>query len=286
MTAKLLLGKDILNAYKEKIREDLHLLRSQCLQPSVTTLYDPAAAASSVYVRSQRSLFHELGITHQTIEIDKKKSQDDVEELIKKLNNDRRVTGICVLTPLPESIDTFHIISSIRPEKDIEGTHPYHLGRLMYEYHIPSPCAARAAVELLKAGAPNLKGLEISIIGHSAVVGKPIALFLLHSQTDAATPAICHIATRNIREHTQQADVIIVAVGKPNLIRGDMIKPGAIVIDIGINKLNGAIVGDVNFEEAKKVCSVITPVPGGVGPATNAMLLENIVACAKLQLLR
>lgn len=283
MTAELLYGKPIVAAIKARMAGEIAALRARGIAPSVAAIHCPASGAARLYGKMQKSLCDEMGIAYATREIDATFGEERIASIIRELNDDPAVTGITLHMPLPDDIDANRLTVIIDPRKDIEGTHPHNMGMLAYGYHDPSPCAARAAVELLRSVAPSLKGREIVIVGHSVIVGKPIALLLLQSKLDAPTPTVCHIATRDLAFHTRRADVLFVAAGKAGLIRADMIKPGAVVIDIGINKQGDKIVGDVAFDEAREVCAYLSPVPGGVGPVTMAMLLQNIVACAKMR---
>ena len=202
--------------------------------------------------------------------------------------------------PVPQGIDARKVQMSIAPSKDVEGMNPQNMGMLVYGNPRVAPCTALGAMELLKSSGVELKGKEVTVVGHSEIVGKPVTLMLLASLMESATPTVCHIATRDLASHTRKADILIVAVGKAGLIKGDMIKEGAIVIDIGINRVpvldekgqavlnekgkpRKKTVGDVVFEEAAEKASSISPVPGGVGPLTVTMLLRNTVECAKMQ---
>jgi len=186
--------------------------------------------------------------------------------------------------PLPQQINAEKVQEAIAPSKDVEGVNPQNMGLLMYGWPGIVPCTALAVMELIKSTGTSIKGKQVTLVGHSSLVGKPLAMLLLSSPFDSATTTVCHIATRDLSSHTRSAEILIVAVGKPGLIKGDMIKEGAIVIDVGINRVEGKIVGDVVFEEAKEKASLITPVPGGVGPVTTAMLMKNTVEAWKMQL--
>ncbi|MCK4262297.1 bifunctional 5,10-methylenetetrahydrofolate dehydrogenase/5,10-methenyltetrahydrofolate cyclohydrolase, partial [bacterium] len=220
---------------------------------------------------------------------------------IEKLNEDAKVTGIILQMPVPQQINSRKVQTAISPSKDVEGMNPVNMGMLIYGQAKVAPCTARGAMELLRSSGVELKGKEVTVVGHSEIVGKPITLMLLESLMESPTPTVCHIATKDLAEHTKKADILIVAVGKAGLIKGDMIKEGAIVIDIGINRVpvldekgnpvlnekgkpKKKTVGDVVFEEAVQRVSYISPVPGGVGPLTTAMLLKNTVECAKAQI--
>ncbi|MCD6219782.1 bifunctional 5,10-methylenetetrahydrofolate dehydrogenase/5,10-methenyltetrahydrofolate cyclohydrolase, partial [Candidatus Calescamantes bacterium] len=215
-------------------------------------------------------------------------------------NQDEKVNGIILQVPVPSHMNAREIQMRISPKKDAEGMNPYNIGLLVYGRGRMVPCTAKAAMTLLESTGLSLKGLEVTIVGHSEIVGKPLTLMLLESLFESPTPTVCHISTKDLSFHTKRADVLIVAVGKAGLIRGNMIKEGAVVIDIGINRVpvldergnpvldekgkkKMKIVGDVVFEEAVEKASFITPVPGGVGPVTTAILLKNTLEAVKLQ---
>jgi methylenetetrahydrofolate dehydrogenase (NADP+)/methenyltetrahydrofolate cyclohydrolase len=222
-----------------------------------------------------------MGLTYELKELPADTTQEKLGEFIETLNNDKNITGIILQMPLPEGLDARKAQIRISPDKDVEGMHPVNMGMLVYGSSRLAPPTAKGAMELLASSGVDLKGKEVTVVGHSEIVGKPIALMLLQSQLESATPTVCHIATKDLAFHTKKADVLIVAAGKAGLIKGDMVKPGAIVIDIGINRVGDKIVGDVEFEKAKEIASYISPVPGGVGPLTVTMLIKNTVECAK-----
>ncbi len=206
-------------------------------------------------------------------------SEEKILETIRMMNNNPNIDGILVQLPLPSQIDTQKILDSIDPRKDVDGFHPFNVGRLVLGLDCFVPCTPLGVMRLLKEYNIDVKGMDACVVGASNIVGKPMMNLLLNS---FATVDICHIYTKNLKSHTKRADILIVGVGKPNLITKDMVKEGAIVIDIGINRLeNGKLVGDVDFENVAPLTSYITPVPGGVGPMTIAMLLENTLKAAK-----
>lgn len=249
--------------------------------PRVVALHNRDNAACRIYRRMQEKLFAGHGVAYEAREVDAGSSESDALALVESLSRDPGVTGVTVHVPLPAGWDLYRLLGRLDPAKDVEGMHPHNLGMLSYREHLPEPCAAAAAITIARHVRPSLKGLEIVVVGHSAMVGKPITMLLLQSATEAPTPTVCHVATRSTREHTRRADVLFVAAGRPALITGDDLKPGATVIDIGVNRLpDGKIVGDVEAESAARVAAHLTPVPGGVGPVTLAMLLRNVLACA------
>ena len=250
--------------------------------PKVVAVHNPESPAAKYYLRAQKKTCAEAGVAYEVRPLEAGTTQEKIVALIRELNRDPQVTGITVHTPLPAGVDQDAVMSAILPSKDIEGIHPENLGRLAFGVHWPAPCAASAAVELARLARPSFKGLDAVVVGRSALVGKAIALLLLQSKGDAPTPTLCHTATADLGAHTRRADLLFAAAGRAGLIRGSMIKPGSVVIDVGINETkDGKLAGDVAFDEAKDVAGVITPVPGGVGPVCHSILLRNIAACAR-----
>lgn len=264
--AKLLKGSILAGKIKEGIKLQVASLKTKPVLGSILVGDDPGAAA---YVKSQAKTAESLGIIYKLHQLDKNITENALIDFILNLNADKTVNGIIVQMPLPEAIDYKLVSERVLPLKDVEGMH--------------STCTAGAVMELLNSTGVDLYGKEVVVVGHSEIVGKPLALLLLEK---FATVTVCHIATSEagkLEEHVRRAEVLIVAVGKPGLIRGEWIKEGAIVVDVGINCQGDKIVGDVEFEEAKKRASYITPVPGGVGPLTVVILMRNLVEAAKLQ---
>ncbi|MCX5700747.1 MAG: bifunctional 5,10-methylenetetrahydrofolate dehydrogenase/5,10-methenyltetrahydrofolate cyclohydrolase [Candidatus Omnitrophica bacterium] len=276
--AKLLEGKPLAEAIKEKIRLDVAGMSKKPVLASVI-VGDNAGAAS--YAKSQAKVAESLGIVYQLHALGNDTTEVTLVDFIKKLNNDKDVNGIIVQMPLPAQIDAKKISQLIAPEKDVEGMHPANMGKIVFEKSKVLPCTPAAVVELLNSTGVDLYGKEVVVVGHSEIVGKPVALLLLDK---FATVTVCHIGTSKagkLEEHVKKAEVLIVAVGRAGLIKGDWVKDGAIVIDVGINRVADKIVGDVEFEVAEKKASYITPVPGGVGPLTVTMLMRNLVELAK-----
>ena len=278
MTAQLLTAKDA-----QPVRDAaLQALKGLATPPKVVAIHNPESPAARYYLRAQKKTCGEAGVPYEVRTLEPGWDQARVVALIRDLNRDPAVTGITVHTPLPAGVDQDAVMGAILPAKDIEGIHPENLGRLAFGVHWPAPCAASAAVELAKLAKPSFKGLDAVVVGRSALVGKAIALILLQSKGEAPTPTLCHTATADLGSHTRKADLLFAAAGRAGLIRGDMVKPGAVVIDVGINETkDGKLVGDVVFDEAKEVAGWITPVPGGVGPVCHSILLRNIAACAR-----
>jgi methylenetetrahydrofolate dehydrogenase (NADP+) / methenyltetrahydrofolate cyclohydrolase len=229
--------------------------------------------ASEVYVRNKRKACAEVGVESHSYDLPAETPQTDILALIDRLNRDRAIDGILVQLPLPPHIDPETVIESIHPSKDVDGFHPYNVGRLAVRVPRLRPCTPWGVIQLLHATGEAFKGRTACVIGASNIVGRPMALELL---LVGATTVVCHRFTSDTRAHVQQADVVIAAAGKPGLVQGDWIKPGATVIDVGINRReDGSLCGDVDFDAAAERAAWITPVPGGVGPMTVAMLLQN-----------
>jgi len=283
--AKLLDGKILAEKIKEEIKGQISSLK---LKPVLASIIVGDNCGAASYVKSQQKIAEELGIEYQLHRLVSDSSEAHLSDFIQKLNANKSVNGIIIQMPLPEHIDYKRISQFISPEKDIEGMHPQNIGKILFGAPVKFgirfiPCAAAAVMELIAASGVDLYGKEVVVVGHSEIVGKPLALLLLDK---FATVTICHVATSKagkLEEHVRRAEVLAVAVGKAGLIKGEWIKKGAVVIDVGINRIGNQIVGDVEFEGAEKSASYITPVPGGVGPLTVIMLMRNLVEAAKLQ---
>ncbi len=264
----------------EKIRTEV-ASRLAGRKPRVAAIHNDKSGPVRIYMKQQRAACEKAGIPYDLHPVGEAKP-DDIYALAAKLAGDPAITGITVHQPLPKGVDEARVLSAVPALKDIEASQPDSLGRLAMGLPGPQPAAARAAVEILRAHRPNCRGLHAVVVGRSSLVGKPAALMLLAMGAEAPTVTVCHTATADLGAHTSQADILIVAAGRPNTVRGPMVKRGAIVIDVGINKLpEGPLVGDVNFEEAREVASAISPVPGGVGPVAIAVWLRNIVECMR-----
>ncbi len=242
--------------------------------------------AASVYTRSQASAAAKVGLRFQEQMWPRELSQDECKARLLAMNDDRDVLGVILQRPVPSHINGRSLASAIHPLKDVEGMNPASIGNIVYNDLALAPCTAAASVELIKATGLNLNGLEVVMVGHSEIVGKPAAFMLM---AEGATVTVCHHLTRSVAAHSRRADAVLVAVGKPKFLSADMVKPGAAVIDIGINLITGAngetrIVGDVDTEAVKEVASWVTPVPGGVGPVTVAMFMRNAIAAHMKQL--
>jgi methylenetetrahydrofolate dehydrogenase (NADP+)/methenyltetrahydrofolate cyclohydrolase len=278
--AKLLEGKPIAEKIKGQIKQETSFLKRA---PVLASIQVGENAGAESYAKSQKKVAEGLGIVYQFHKLTQDTPQGKLAEFIQKLNADKSVDGIIVQMPLPQEIDYKKISQYISPEKDAEGMHPANIGKILFNQTKILPCTPAAVMELLKETTIDLYGKEVVIVGHSEIVGKPLALLLLDK---FATVTVCHIGTSKagkLAEHVQKAEILIVAVGKAGLIKGEWVKVGAIVIDVGINRVGDKIVGDVEFDSAEKRASWITPVPGGVGPLTVTMLMRNLVEAAKLQ---
>jgi len=278
--AKLLEGKPLAEKIKEAIKQDIS---SSGIKPVLASIIVGENAGAEAYAKSQNKAADNLGIQYQLHKLPADTTEAALLEFIKKLNNDKAVNGIIIQMPMPAHIDYKKISGFILPEKDVEGMHPANIGKIVFGKAKILPCTAAAVMELLNSTGVDLYGKEVVVVGHSEIVGKPVALLLLDK---FATVTVCHIGTSKagkLEQHVRGAEILIVAVGKANLIKGDWIKEDAIVVDVGINRVADKIVGDVEFEPAEKKASYITPVPGGVGPLTVTILMRNVVEAAKLQ---
>jgi len=284
MTAKILDGLAIAKQLQQKIFEQIQeLMLTKKRAPALTVIIVGENPASKIYVNKKRKMCQELGILSHNYDLPESVSEAELLNLINKLNNDAAIDGILIQLPLPNHIDKNKILESIKPDKDVDGFHPYNIGRLLTGNPLMRPCTPKGIMTLLQATGVELSGQHAVIIGASNIVGKPMALELVNKH---CTVTICNSATKNLPGLAKQADIIIAAAGRAHLVQGDWIKPGAIIIDVGINRLpDGKLVGDVDFAAAKLHASWITPVPGGVGPMTVITLMENTVCAAKIHLI-
>ena len=284
--ATIIDGRAVGRRIKHEAAAQVSALNDKGVRVSLDAIIVGDPEAGGIYARSQRKRCLDVGIEYRLHRLDADASESDIRGLIQKLNVDSDVTGILLNFPLPEGIDAPAMQYCIDPYKDVEGVNPSNIGLLFYDQPIIAPCTALAVMEILREAGVNPRGLHAVVVGQGAIAGRPVSLFLLQQM---ATVTSCHIATRDLCRHTREADLLIVAVGKPDLIKAEHVKPGAIVIDVGINTVPGtdggrAIVGDVAFAEVEQVASVLTPVPGGVGPVTVAILLRSTAEAAGKQL--
>ena len=279
---QLLDGKALSTKIKSELKNESELLIQQGVTPCLAVVLVGADPASQTYVNSKEKASHDANISSIVKRLPESTTQAELLALIQTLNEDRSVDGILVQLPLPKHIDSTKVIEAISPYKDVDGFHPFNVGRLMAGLDGFVPCTPYGVMKLLEEYRIDVKGMDACVIGASNIVGKPMMNLLLNA---SATVEICRSSTRNLKAHTLRADLIVVGVGKPNLLQADMVKEGAIVIDVGINRTaEGKIVGDVDFAAVAPKCSFITPVPGGVGPMTIAMLLSNTIKSAKQRL--
>ena len=237
--------------------------------------------ASRVYVNNKKKACEQIGVYSEEYALPAETTEQELLDLIEKLNNDKKINGILVQLPVPKHINEETIINAIDPKKDVDAFHPVNVGKIMVGNFDFVPCTPAGVMELIKESGIDVEGKECVVVGRSNIVGKPQAMLLLHKN---GTVTVCHSRTKNLKEKTLQADILVAAVGIPEFIKGDMVKPGAVVIDVGINRVaDKKLVGDVDFEACEKVASAITPVPGGVGPMTIAMLMKNTVKAALIQ---
>lgn len=273
---KIIDGKKISNEIKEELKEEINNIKTKLTLTVIQVGNNPA---SDIYVRNKKRLCESVGINFLH------KKYDDIEEdslikEIKKLNKDKKITSILVQLPLPKNINEEHIIEAIDPLKDVDGLTSNNIGKLFSNKNGIIPCTSLGVLELLKRNKVSLEGKKVVIVGRSKLVGLPLISLMLKEN---ATVTVCHSKTKKLKEETKQADILIVAVGSPKLIKKDYIKDQAIIIDVGINRLDDGICGDVDFNKAKENAKLITPVPGGVGPMTVVMLVNNVIKCYKLQ---
>lgn len=284
MPAQLLKGKPIADAIKEGLKKQIQSFQSAAgSKPRLVALQIGENPASAVYLKAQQKTAEELGVEYVLDTMPKTASQHDAENKIQELNTDKSTHGVIVQLPVPQQIDAKRLVSLIDPRKDAEGMHPSNLGQIVLGTWSIAPCTAAACLALIESTGVNVYGKETVVVGHSEIVGKPLSLMLL---SKFATTTVCHIATGErgvLPEHVKRAEILVVAVGKAGLIKGAWVKEGAIVVDVGINKVGDTIVGDVEFEPASQRAAYITPVPGGVGPLTVTMLMQNVVRAAELQ---
>lgn len=256
-------------------------LKEKNINPGLAVIIVGDDPASRVYVNNKKKACDEIGIYSEEYALHEETSEEELLALIRKLNGKKEINGILVQLPVPKQINEETIINAIDPKKDVDAFHPVNVGKIMVGNFDFVPCTPAGVMELIDESGIDVAGKECVVVGRSNIVGKPQAMLLLHKN---GTVTICHSKTKNLKEKTKQADILIAAVGKPNFITGDMIKEGAVVIDVGINRIaEKKLVGDVDFESAEKVAGAITPVPGGVGPMTIAMLMKNTVKAAIIQ---
>ena len=281
MTAQLIDGKKISQQILQDIAERVQQrINNQLRRPCLAVVLVGEDPASAVYVRNKKRACETIGFESRSYELPAQTSEEELLTLIDEMNTDRDIDGILIQLPLPKHINSQLVLERIVPHKDVDGFHPYNIGRLVVKMPLMRPCTPKGVMTLLDAYGINVIGKKAVIVGASNIVGRPQALELLLAR---ATVTICHSATQNLAEEVAAADIVVVGVGRPNFVKGEWIKPGAVVIDVGINRLeNGQLCGDVEFAVACERAAMITPVPGGVGPMTIATLMENTLQAAEI----
>jgi len=279
MAATIIDGKAVSKKIRLQLTEEVANYKGETgITPGLAVVLVGEDPASQTYVRNKEKSAVKAGMYSEVHRLPAETSEEQLLNLVEKLNRDKKIHGILVQLPLPKHIDESKVLNAIDPSKDVDGFHPVNAGNLFIGQDSFIPCTPHGIMELIADQGVDLKGKQAVVVGRSNIVGKPIAMLLLQQH---ATVTICHSRTADLGAVTRQADVLVVAVGRPNFITGDMVKPGAVVIDVGINRVGEGLVGDVDFESAKAVAGSITPVPGGVGPMTITMLLKNTLAAAK-----
>ncbi|MGO1528268.1 bifunctional methylenetetrahydrofolate dehydrogenase/methenyltetrahydrofolate cyclohydrolase FolD [Senegalia sp. (in: firmicutes)] len=271
-------GKEVSKKIREELQNEIDQLKEKGITPGLSVIIVGDNPASKTYVKSKDKACKQLGMKSEVHSLDGDVSEEELLNLIDKLNNDETIHGILVQLPLPNHIDEKKVIEKISPNKDVDGFHPINAGKLLVGEDTFIPCTPHGIIKLMESENIDIEGKRAVILGRSNIVGKPISLLLLEKN---ATVTICHSKTENLKEITKEADILIAAIGKANFVKSDMVKDGAIVIDVGINRVDGKLVGDVDFDSVNKLNGFITPVPGGVGPMTITMLIYNTVIAAR-----
>ncbi len=272
-------GKGIAKGFRDQVAEGVKKLKAgRGVVPKLSVVLVGDDPGSQVYVRNKEKACADVGMLSEVHRFEGTIGQKELVALVRRLNNDKSVHGVLVQLPLPKNLDSVEVLNEISPAKDVDGLHPLNMGKLLRgEGPLFVPCTPQGIVELILSTGEEFKGKEAVVVGRSNIVGKPVALLLLQRH---ATVTICHSRTRDLGEVTRRADILVAAVGSPRIIHGDMVKGGAVVIDVGTNRVESKLVGDVDFDAVRDKASFITPVPGGVGPMTIAMLLKNTLAAA------
>ncbi len=279
--AKIIDGKAISREVREEIAADVTEFKKKYdCAPGLAVIIVGNDPASQVYVRNKKRACEEVGFYSENYELPEETTQGELVALVEKLNNDDKIHGILVQLPLPSHLNESEILLKIKPEKDVDAFHPYNVGKIMIGNHDLLPCTPAGVMVLLERSGIEVSGKKCVVIGRSNIVGKPMAMLLLHAN---GTVTVCHSRTQNLKEICREADILVASIGKPEFVKGDMVKEGVVVVDVGINRLeNGKLCGDVDFAEVEPKASYITPVPGGVGPMTITMLLKNTLTSARL----
>lgn len=279
--AQIISGKVISAAVKDRIKAEVQELKQNGITPGLAVIIVGNDPASEVYVASKERACAELSMYSEKYALPEQTTEEELLKLVNELNSRDEIHGILCQLPLPRHINEKTILDAISPLKDVDAFHPQNVGKIMIGDYDLLPCTPAGIMEMLKYSNIDPAGKHCVVIGRSNIVGKPMAMLMLHAN---ATVTICHSKTENLKEITKQADILVAAVGRANFVTADMVKPGAVVIDVGMNRPNGKLCGDVNFSEVEPIASAITPVPGGVGPMTISMLMQNTLAAARLKL--
>jgi methylenetetrahydrofolate dehydrogenase (NADP+)/methenyltetrahydrofolate cyclohydrolase len=290
VSAKIIDGKKIAEEMQDEMAEEVKKLQAEGITPGLSVVLVGEDPASQVYVRNKTRTCKKLGIKSDQYNLDATVSEQELLELVDKLNNDPTVNGILVQMPLPKGIDEGKVINAISPDKDVDGFHPVNVGRMVVGEPGFLPCTPHGCQVLLKRSGYDVSGKHVVVVGRSNIVGKPVANILVQKKEGAnATVTVCHTGTADMGAITRTADVIIAAAGRPNTVTGDMVKEGVVVIDVGVNRVDAPgtkrgfkLVGDVDFDAVSQKAAAITPVPGGVGPMTITMLMHNTIASARM----
>ncbi|MBR6835995.1 MAG: bifunctional methylenetetrahydrofolate dehydrogenase/methenyltetrahydrofolate cyclohydrolase FolD [Oscillospiraceae bacterium] len=279
--AKIISGKEVSAKVKNEVKEKTLELKNKGIEVGLAVVIVGDDPASRVYVNNKKKACEEVGFTSYEYALPAETTEEELLALVDKLNKDDKVNGILVQLPVPKHINETAVINAISPDKDVDAFHPVNVGKIMIGDYAFLPCTPAGVMELIDSTGVDIAGKSCVVIGRSNIVGKPMSMLLLHR---SGTVTICHSKTKNLKEICANADILVAAVGRPNFVTGDMVKEGAVVIDVGINRLeNGKLCGDVNYEEAEKKAAFITPVPGGVGPMTIAMLMKNTLTSAMIK---
>ena len=289
MAAQIIDGKQVAADMRAELKTEVAGLKEKGIVPGLAVVLVGEDPASKSYVTAKERACEEMGIYSDDNRLDADTSQKDLMALVEKLNNDPKINGILVQLPLPKGLDEAEVLLAIDPAKDVDGFHPMNVGKMVVGEKAFLPCTPHGVLQLLMRSGVKIEGAEVVIVGRSNIVGKPLANMLIQKNpTGNATVTVCHTRTKDLTYHTKRADIVIAAAGRPNTVTADMVKDGVVVIDVGVNRVEDAtkkrgyrLVGDVDFEAIKEKASLITPVPGGVGPMTITMLLFNTVESAK-----
>ncbi|MDU5982600.1 MAG: bifunctional methylenetetrahydrofolate dehydrogenase/methenyltetrahydrofolate cyclohydrolase FolD [Staphylococcus epidermidis] len=281
MVAKILDGKQIAKEYRQRLKNQVNDLKEYGFTPKLSVILVGNDGASQSYVKSKKKAAEKIGMISEIVHLDESTSEEEVLSELNRLNNDDTVSGILVQVPLPKQVSEQKVLETINPNKDVDGFHPINIGKLYIDEQTFVPCTPLGIMEILKHADINLEGKNAVVIGRSHIVGQPVSKLLLQAN---ATVTILHSRTKNMNAHLKQADVIVSAVGQPGLVTKENVKAGAVIIDVGNTPdENGKLKGDVAYDEVKEIASAITPVPGGVGPLTITMVLNNTLLAEKLR---